>query len=137
MPINLKLPSIFTRKRPKTLGGLIDRLYEMRAARLEENERFKLMKKAESELVDVILDEFPKVDLEKASGKLATGSVTGTDVPNVTDWDALEKFIKKNDAFDLLQRRCNTAAFQDRWDDKAVIPGVEVFRKIGLSLTKR
>ena len=128
---------IFHRPRPKTLGGMIDRLYAMRAVRLKAGKAIDAMKAQELILTNTILSEFPKSRLQMARGKHATAARKVAAVADVHDWPKLYGWIKKHDAFDLLARSPNNAAFRDRWDEGEKIDGVGFFDKITLSLTKR
>ena len=57
-------------------------------------------------------------------------------VPQATDWTKIYRFIKKNDAFDLFQRRLASSAWKDRMEDrKSPIPGIESFTKTTLYIT--
>jgi hypothetical protein len=124
-------------KLPKTLGALIDRAYALRQERLKLQTEVDDLKSQERAIEDMILGSFPRDDLERASGKLATATRTSVTVPSVQDWEKLYTFIKKNNAFELLQRRPHVKAFQDRWENDEFVPGVERFTKVGLSITKR
>jgi hypothetical protein len=53
--------------------------------------------------------------------------------PTATTWSKVFVFIKKNDAFDLLQRRLNAAAVKERWNDNIAIPGIEKYPVLKLS----
>jgi hypothetical protein len=53
------------------------------------------------------------------------------------DWEAFAKHVRKNpDDITLLQRRLSVEACRERFDAKQVIPGVEIFTKVSLSLIK-
>jgi hypothetical protein len=91
-------------------------------------------------LVGVLRDEMS--DLMKEAGISAFSgrgiriAMRESVVPQVTDWKKVYRFIKKNDAFDLFQRRLASTAWKDRMEDrKAPIPGVEAFEKTTLYIT--
>jgi len=123
-------------KYPKTLGACIDKLYQMRAKRLEEEKRIGTLKAQETALSDHILNSFSKGDVEGARGKVATASVSRQTVAQVQDWEAFYKYVAKEGAFDLLQRRVNDSAYRARLDDQIKVPGVEPFGVVKLSITK-
>ena len=54
----------------------------------------------------------------------------------VQDWEAFYKYVAKEGAFDLLQRRVNDSAYRARLDDQIKVPGVEPFGVVKLSITK-
>lgn len=49
--------------------------------------------------------------------------------PYISDWNALQGYIKEHDATDLLQKRLTESAVKLRWDDGIAIPGVGVETK--------
>lgn len=123
-------------KIPKALGACADLLYSMRAERHVLQRQVDDMKKNEQELKDYIIANLPKSKASGVSGKTANAQVKKTAVPTVADWDKLQKYIKKTGAFDLIQRRLNTKAVEERWNDKKAVPGVESFTKVDVSCTK-
>jgi hypothetical protein len=125
---------------PKALGECIDLAYTIRAARIEKQREFDaeiaVMKKEEQLLEDHILDKFDKSELNGAKGNVASASLIILAVPQAKDWNKIYAFIKENNAFDLLEKRLARLAFRDRLEAGVVVPGVEVFQKQDLSLTK-
>jgi len=126
---------------PATLGACIDLLYATREKRtaLERSIEKKVedLKKEEQALEKHLFDTFGKDDLDGAKGKRATAGLTRQTVPNVKDWERLYGYIKKHDAFELLQKRVSGTAYRERLEAKEVIPGVEAFTLTKLSLTKK
>jgi hypothetical protein len=53
----------------------------------------------------------------------------------VNDWEEVYKYIKANDAFDLLQRRLTETAVKLRWDDGIRLPGIETLRVYDVSIS--
>ncbi len=45
-------------------------------------------------------------------------------MPVAKDWDAIHRYIKENDAIDLVHKRLTESAVRLRWDDDVIIPGV-------------
>lgn len=124
-------------KIPKTLGACIDLMYKLKQERAAIEKTAEAVKEQENSLEKHLLETFAKTDLEGARGKLAVAGVNMSTVPTVKDWDKLYAYILKNKAWDLLQKRASATAFRERWDDKVVVPGVEAFTVIKLSLKKR
>lgn len=123
-------------KIPKTLGGKADKLYELRAARLAEEKKIDAMKKEEEALREAIFEDLRVAKLEKASGKVATVSRVSKTVGKVTDWQKFYAFIRKNDAFELLQRRVNDSSYRERLDAGERVDGVEPEVVASLNVTK-
>ncbi len=120
----------------KTLGEAIDELYQARAARLAKAKKVKELQAEESAAKATVLQLLKETGLEKASGKLATAGILKSDIPIVTDWDALYEYIKAESRFDLLQRRIGVQAWRDLLLDSVLVPGTEAGIDIDLSLTK-
>lgn len=124
-------------KIPATVGAAIDLLYRTRERRKLLEAEAGAIKSDESAIEDAIFAKFAKQDLEGARGKLANASVSSSDVPTLEDWDAFAKYLRKHpDDLDLLQRRLSLEAVRARWADKKTVPGVGLFTKIRLHLTK-
>lgn len=128
-------------KFPAKLGSCIDLAYKARTARLvlqksQETELQKL-KDRELEIENHIIDNFEAQEIEKAGGSVATATVSNAPYPTLKDATAFFKYIQKTGEFDLIEKRVSKSAFRERLDAKKVIPGVEVFWKKSLSLTKR
>jgi len=119
-----------------TLGQAIDSLYEARAARLAAAKQVKELQVLEAKAKAEVLTLLEQSGLAKASGHLATASITTDDVPFVKDWDAVYSFIKSEDRFDLLQRRIGVVAWRDLFKDGILVPGTEAGVDTDLSLTK-
>lgn len=123
-------------KFPKTIGECIDAAFRLRAMRLEIEKEADVLKTQQKELEDHILQSFSKASIDGAKGRVATAAVTRSVVPDVKDWDALLAHIKKTGELDLIQRRVSTEAARARWDEGVVVPGVEQYTRVGVSLTK-
>ena len=121
---------------PKTIGACIDLCYDLRAKRLEIEKKADTLKEEQKGLEEHIIQTFDKTDIDGAKGSKATAAITRTTVPSIIDYAAFAAYILKTKQLDLLERRASKSACQARWDDKVVVPGVEPFVKIGLSLTK-
>ena len=66
-----------------------------------------------------------------------TAFVTTTDFANVADWDAVLKFIRDNDAFDMLEKRVSKAAVRSQLDETGSVPlGITYGTKIGINIRK-
>jgi hypothetical protein len=125
-----------TKPFPKTLGACVDALYKMREKRLLAQRKVDASKEEETALRDHVLQAFGKDDVEGAKGSLAMCSITRNTVADVNDWDALYEYIYKEKAFDMIQRRVNDSSYRDRLEQGVVVPGVQPFVVIGLSITK-
>ena len=131
-----KLPvKVAKLKIPKSMGACADRLFEIKQERLAMEKVVDAMKANERALTDHIIDHLPKGDTG-ASGAHHKVQVRTEDIPQVEDWDKLYAYVKKNNAFDLLQRRLNPKAVMERLEDKKKVPGTKMFTAVKLSLTQ-
>jgi hypothetical protein len=124
-------------KFPKTLGACVDHLYKLREQRLAAQKKVDETKGVEEALKNHILTNFQQADVEGARGKLASASVQRRVVADVQDWEALHKWVAKNDAWDMLQKRVNDTAYRARLDENVEVPGIEPYTVVSLSITKR
>ncbi len=122
---------------PKTLGECADILYTTRAERLDENKNVIALKAFEDLVKSYLIDELPASKAEGVTGKVARATIVPKVIPIVEDWDKLYAFIKKNNRFDLLQRRLNETAVEEMWDAKKKVPGVGAFNAKTVSVTKK
>jgi hypothetical protein len=127
-------------KFPSTIGACIDLAYRSRQERLDKerefNEQIEALKEKEQAIEEHIIATFKKSDIEGAKGSIATAGIIRNTIPSVKDWPKFYAYIKKNDAFDLLERRPARVAYNDRIEAGEDVPGVEPFVKTKLSLTK-
>jgi len=78
-------------------------------------------------------------DQDATSFKTSSGTayITTTDYTSVQDWDAVLDYVKKNDAYDLLERRVSRMAVRAHIDSQATVPpGVNFSTKMGISVRK-
>lgn len=118
-----------------TIGERIDALAELRA-RKQDLEAQAAAIAAEYEAISAeLMEAMEGQNTSKATGAKATASISTSAVGNVTDWEALNKFIKKTGHFQLYQRRLSDPAVRELWELKGSdIPGIERFTKKRLNL---
>ena len=122
---------------PETLGECIDKLYKLRAQRLEQEREIKERKRTESAYKNHIIALLREASLEGGRGEGANASITVDDVPTAKNWDEIWAHIEENDAHDMVQRRLSSQAVKLRWEAGEEVPGIEHFTVEDLSLTKR
>ena len=119
---------------PKTLGGLIDSMFELREQKRALDAQIKELEAKYIELEDALLAKLDSEGTDKAAGKKATVSVTSSVVGNVTDWEAFGAFVLKNKYLHLFQRRLSDPAVRELFEMKGKIPGCEPFTKRRVNL---
>ena len=121
---------------PKTVGACADALYTTRQERLAEQKKIDELKDREAQLKEHLIATLPKSDATGAAGRVAKVQIKTKPVPQVEDWDAFYKHVKRTGSFELLQRRLAEEAVRERWDAGKKVPGVEVFNTVTVSVTK-
>lgn len=123
-------------KFPKALGACADKLFELRNKRLEMQKAVDAVAAEESALKNHIIENLPKSEASGVAGKLARVTVVTKQIPQVKDWDAFYKYVKKTGSFDLMQKRLTDAAIKERWEAGKEVPGVEHFNAVSVSINK-
>jgi hypothetical protein len=111
-------------------------LYRLREQRLAIEAQAEEVGKKEARVKEFIINNLPKQEATGARGKVAQVRIEKKDVPTAKDWAKIQAFIKKYDAFDLVQRRLNDTAVKARWAEGKKVPGVEKFSVVTVSCTK-
>lgn len=122
-------------KWPKSMGACADRLYDLREQRLAAQRVADALEAQEKDLKEHIINNLPKSDTG-AAGKHHRVQVVTKDVPRVDDWEKFYGYVKRFGAFDLLQRRLNVKAYEERLEDGKKVAGVGSFKAVTVSLTK-
>ncbi len=125
-----------TFKFPKALGACADLVYSLRQERLAAQKVVDALEEKEKALREHIINTLPKSEATGAAGKLARVTVVTKEVPQVKDWKKFYAYVKKNNAWDLMQRRLSAAAVTERWEAGKEVAGVEAFQAVTLSINK-
>lgn len=123
-------------KLPKTLAQCADLAYTRRADRLEVQREATAIGEEEKALKEHLIQNLPKSQASGVSGKVANAKIDKKKVPFIEDKKKLLAHVKKTGDWDLLTIGINTAAVEERWDQKKKVPGVGEFEVIKVSLTK-
>jgi hypothetical protein len=122
-------------KVPKSIGACADLLYKLKEQKAEVNKKLSELAEQESAVKEYIINNLPK-DSTGVAGRVARVSINVKAVPQVADWDKFYAFVKKKNAFELMQRRLSEAAIKEVWDNGKSVPGVEAFMAVTVSLKK-
>ena len=123
-------------KIPKTLGGCADLLYITKQERLKAQKIVDALKANESALKAHIIDTLPKSNASGIAGKIARVTVVTKQIAQIKDWPKFYAYVKRYDAFDLLQKRLAQPAVKLRWEDGKKVAGVESFINVEVSMNK-
>jgi hypothetical protein len=121
---------------PPSAAECADLLYRSRERRLEMQRETEKIAKLESQISNWFVETLPAGQTGVA-GRVARVQVETKAVAQVADWDRLYAYVKKNNAWELLQRRLSEGAAKERLDagqgDKA---GLTVFLAKKVSCTR-
>lgn len=122
---------------PKTLGACADELKTIKDQLSALSREEEVLRARRVLLETKLIEELPASDAEGVVGKTIRATVVTRRVPVLEDWNAFTKYVKKTGDFDLLRRQVSTEAVEERWAAKKQVPGVGVFNKKKVSLTKK
>ena len=121
---------------PDTLGACADLLYQVYHERLKAQKEVDKIQKQETEIKDYIISRLTKEN-SGAMGLIACVERKTDTIPTIEDWDAFYKYVKRNNRFDMLQKRLANKAIEEVWESGKKVPGVKTFEKVSLSITKK
>lgn len=124
-------------KKAKSAAARADFLYEFDKGELKAaRDHMKKMEAFASKLKMWFIQEYKDDDQKGVIGKIAKVEIKRNTVPRVVDWDKFYSYVKKNNAFELLNRAVNAKSVEERWEQKKNVAGVEPYPIDKLSLTK-
>jgi hypothetical protein len=117
-----------------TIGGDIDAMFSLREKKRALEAAAKDLEGQATLIEERLMESMTASGVEKATGKLASVSISSNTVANVEDWDAFGAYIVKNKLLHLLQRRVSDPAYRELLDAGKKVPGVQPFTKKRLNL---
>ena len=103
----------------------------------EAKERTAAIKEKMMLLDAYIREEAEKQGVTSFKTNHGTAYVTTTDFAVVADWDAVLRFVRDNDAYDLLERRVSKSAVRSYLDETKEVPaGVTYGTKLSVGIRR-
>jgi len=120
------------------LGVLIDSWYNKREEKKDLERQAKNVGAEMDELKQKIQFRMEKAELQKASGALATVSLSEVQHISVADKQAFVKWAVENEKFELLPSSANAAPIRHMLQEENKLPpGIETYPETRLSLRKK
>ncbi len=119
------------------LGEQIDSLYEFDRKIKSVEESLRGLKSKRAELETKLLRAFDKEDIDGCKGKRGLARIKKARFPSIKDRRKFDKYVIKHKALDLFQNRVSSTAYFARLEDGEAVPGIAIFERIGVSITKR
>lgn len=116
------------------IGDRIDQLDELRERMRALNAELKEIKEEFDAKEWELMRVMEELGLDQAKSDRVTVSLKKDTVGTVEDWDALEDYIKENDAFYLFQRRISSVAYKELLQMGEDVPGVKQTELTKLSM---
>ncbi len=121
-----------------SIGALIDDLHNNREKIRKLEKQVSELKETRDDLEQRLIEAMEAQGIQQSRGAHATATITESTKPSVEDWDLFYAFIKRNNAFYLLERRPASAAYREMMERRnKPIPGVTSFTKRSVSLRSR
>lgn len=124
-------------KPSKKLGALIDGLFDFDQKIHKLERQLKKIKDKRGKMEWKLLGRMEDSKLEKAAGVRSQAGISRRDIPSIKNPRKFQRYVKKNDAFDLFQNRIASRAYFARLEEGEKVPGVGIYRKVSVSIRKR
>lgn len=124
-----------SKKKEDELSTLVDSYVASRNERLSFAKVLADYERAEKERKQELIKYLIEHKLTAAGGSLGIVKLQTKVKPQTEDWEEVYRYIKQNDAFDLLQRRLTETAVKLRWEDGIKIPGIGSFEVSDLTIS--
>ncbi len=117
-------------------GTLVKQLISIRNDMRVAEEVVKKHKEKYNDLAITLMDMMKADDVTVVGNEQAGASIVATQVAQVTDWEKFYRYIHKNKAFYLIQKRVSDVAYRETLEDRKGrdIPGTTPFTKVRLNL---
>lgn len=123
-----------TAKAPDKIS-LIKRRHLLEGKRKDAAAKLKEIEEQVAEVDGQLLELLEAAGEEKVQIKGGLGiQLRSSVVPTVKDWDSFYAWIKKNNAFYMLERRPSVTGYRDVLASGKAIPGVDSFTKTKVAL---
>lgn len=121
---------------PKQLAQVADLMYTIREERYALQAQVDLLAEKESMCREHIINNLPKSQANGIAGQIARAEIKKKTKPTVKDWKKFWAYVFKTKNSSLVQQRVNDKAVMERWEANEVVPGVDKFTALTISLTK-
>ena len=125
----------------RNIGDVIRTYMKLRdqqaAIEAETKERVADLKAKMDKLEAYLKAQMDAQGLTSFKSDYGTAFLTTTDYANVADWDAVIRFIRDNEAYDMLEKRVSKIAVRGYIEaNKAVPPGITYGTKLEVNIRK-
>lgn len=124
---------------PTSMGRCADLYHDIRDLRLAMENEVKEIKARESEIKEHLINNLTKGEDTGAAGLRYRAQIVTKRKPILSPdgWGAFTSWIRKNNRFDMLQKRLSDKAVMDFQEEEGrTLPGLEIMNVPDVSITK-
>ena len=118
----------------RTINDVAQEVLVRQNKRAKLEAQIKILEAEEKVLRAEIHEMAVKANLTYGGNKKSEWSLETQTVPQVADWDAFYAYIHKHKWYHLLNRRPTVKSCQELWSSGVVIPGVERYSSIKVTV---
>lgn len=111
------------------IGSLIDELHALREKKRELEAQLKEIEGNMSDVERMLIGQMDIQQITASAGTVGSVSISELVKPTVENWDDFIGFIKRNDAFYLLERRPSVTGWRELYERGQVVDGVVPFKQ--------
>jgi len=104
---------------PQSIGRCADLYNDVRQLRLTMDKEVEKVKARETEIREYIINNLSKSQDTGAAGLRYRAQIVTKTVYKLADWGVFTAWVRKNDRFDMLQKRLGEKAVEDWVEDPA------------------
>lgn len=121
------------------VGSLINKLMDIRESMKPLNAQIARLKEEKEETELKLIEMMDALGTDQTRNDVATASISDTVVPQVEDWDRFYRWIHRNKAYYMLERRPASVAFRETLEQRKnkPIPGVQSYTRRTINLRTR
>jgi len=125
-------------KIPKKMGSVADLMYKTRQTRLALQKQVDALQAQETLLKNHVINNLPKSNATGTSGQIGCVKSVPKSKYVVEDWEKVYRYIKRHNAFEMLQKQLGQKAVEERAlaAGKRGLPGIGLSGYTDVSLTK-
>lgn len=120
--------------RKRTLGQISDDILAKQKEIKKWSDHVEVLEAQRKVLQEELIAAADKQKLDKGGGSASAFTIKPHTVPQVANWDLFYEFILDNKYLHLLQRRPGVQACAELWEQNKVIPGVEKFTQMKVTV---
>lgn len=118
----------------RTLGKISDEIFGIKLKEKKLKLELKELEEARGDLEAELRKAAETQGLMNGGGLKSEFNIEEKTVPAVADWDKFYEFIAEENYFHLIQRRPAEKACQELWELGRIIPGVDKFTFVKVSV---